>query len=423
MEQRSKTEDESVDVQGLEVPFVGLGNTDSGVYRGKGCVVGTEADTLGQSHLQRKVRKDEAAGFELLREAGEAVGEGSHGLAGVVLEGAPILEVLPEPTGTGGVVEGNQVVPEFNPKVLLQKLVTGTAKEVVVDTVAATKSALVEKTSKVLGNASIGGSGGGVLQYIDGIGTPSRATDLGLEHALPFGEETFVEGELEIIRFGRRVEKAPSFTGPGVRGGASGDGGDHGGNGRSGSIDLRGTGESQGRQGRRRVWGANGATGPEGGEIHHVVNAKEGKLRENVLRRTRRAHGGKRLGGLHRVEEFESSRMAARGEALHIVHDEARSEASFPSKEEIFLEGPGDWVGASDLAPCPTVGNGVVGVTAGDLPTAIEAGGAMEVGVEDVEAVLKVVAEQGRKQRALEAVDVNLDADEDLGGLMEAKDE
>jgi hypothetical protein len=110
-----------------------------------------------------------------------------------MLEGAPILQVLPEPTGTGGVIKSDQVVPEFNAEILLEKSVTGTAKEVVMYTVAATKSALVEKAGEVLRDTSIGGSGSGVLQDVDRIGTPSRATDFGLKHSFPFGELTFIK--------------------------------------------------------------------------------------------------------------------------------------------------------------------------------------------------------------------------------------
>jgi hypothetical protein len=58
-----EAKDEGVQVEGLEVPVFSLGNTDTVIDRSKGRMVGTEAYTLGQSHLESNARKNEAAGL------------------------------------------------------------------------------------------------------------------------------------------------------------------------------------------------------------------------------------------------------------------------------------------------------------------------------------------------------------------------
>jgi hypothetical protein len=85
------------------------------------------------------------------------------------------------------------------------------------------------------------------------------------------------------------------------------------------------------------------------------------------------------------LKEASCGLLATTGEALHVVHDKFRPKASLAGEEKIFLEGPGDGIGAGDLTTSPTMWDRVVGVAARDLATAIDAGGAVEVGVKDVE--------------------------------------
>jgi hypothetical protein len=157
--------------------------------------------------------------------------------------------------------------------------------------------------------------------------------------------------------------------------------------------------------------------------MHEIVDAEQGKLSKNVREGSGRSHGGEGLGGLSRLEKTSCCLLATRGETFHVLHHKFGPKASLASKEEVFLEGPRDGVGPSHLAAGPAVRDGVVRVTARDLATAIDAGGAMKIGMEDVEARVSFVLEERGEQRALEAVGVNAESNDGLGGLMEAKNE
>jgi hypothetical protein len=56
------------------------------------------------------------------------MGESSDGFTGIMLEGAPVCEILPKPPGAGGVVQGDEVVPEFDTVVGLEEVVARAAK-------------------------------------------------------------------------------------------------------------------------------------------------------------------------------------------------------------------------------------------------------------------------------------------------------
>jgi hypothetical protein len=185
-------------------------------------MIRSQADALGETHLESEVGENQAAGFELLGEAGKAMGESGDGFAGLVLEGAPIGKVLPEPPGTRRVVQGDQVVPEFDAVIGLEEVMAGATEEFVVNAVTATEGTLVEQAGEILGNGGVGAGGTGVLENVQGIRAPGGATDLGLEDAFPLGEESLVDRELQVVRFGDGVKETPAFARPGVRGATGG---------------------------------------------------------------------------------------------------------------------------------------------------------------------------------------------------------
>lgn len=77
-------------------------------------MVGASAYTLSQAHFGGKSGKKEATGLQLFLKTFEAVGQNGHRFARALTEGAPLSQVIPEPSGAGGVVHGTDVVPEFD---------------------------------------------------------------------------------------------------------------------------------------------------------------------------------------------------------------------------------------------------------------------------------------------------------------------
>ena len=128
VEKSGEAQDQGVKIEGFEIPLIGLSHADTVVHRGECRVVRTQADALCKTHFEGEVREDEAAGFQLLGKAGKAMGQSGDGLARLMLEGAPVGEVLPQPPGTGGIVEGDQVMPQFNAVVGLKVVMARATK-------------------------------------------------------------------------------------------------------------------------------------------------------------------------------------------------------------------------------------------------------------------------------------------------------
>jgi hypothetical protein len=70
--------------------------------------------------------------------------KGSDGFTGGVLKGAPVSKVLPEPASARRVVETDEVVPQFNTMVLLEKIMPRATEQFMMDAVATAEGALVE---------------------------------------------------------------------------------------------------------------------------------------------------------------------------------------------------------------------------------------------------------------------------------------
>jgi hypothetical protein len=128
VEKSGEAQDQGVKIEGFEIPLIGLSHADTVVHRGECRVVRTQADALCKTHFEGEVREDEATGFQLLGKAGKAMGQSGDGLARLMLEGAPVGEVLPQPPGTGGIVEGDQVMPQFNAVVGLKVVMARATK-------------------------------------------------------------------------------------------------------------------------------------------------------------------------------------------------------------------------------------------------------------------------------------------------------
>lgn len=100
VKQQGKAKDEGVEVERRQVPVIGLGYADAVVDRREGRMVRAKADALRQPHLEGNIGEDKATGLELFGQAGEAMCESSDGFARVMLKGAPISEILPQPAST-----------------------------------------------------------------------------------------------------------------------------------------------------------------------------------------------------------------------------------------------------------------------------------------------------------------------------------
>ena len=99
---------------------------------------------MGQSHLGGQRRQYETARMELFLEMLEKMGKGRNGLTRFLLERAPVLQVVPKPASTGGIVDGAKVLPKFDTEILVEEIVARSTQKFVVDVVAASDCALIE---------------------------------------------------------------------------------------------------------------------------------------------------------------------------------------------------------------------------------------------------------------------------------------
>jgi hypothetical protein len=167
---------------------------------------------------------------------------------------------------------------------------------------------------------------------------------------------------------------------------------------------------------------ASRATGPEGREAGEVVNAKEGKLAKNVREGSGRRHGRNGFICQAGLNKTGGGFVAAGGETFHVLHDKLGPKPCLASKEEVFLKCPGKRVGPSHLPGAPAMRDGVVSVAARDFSAAVDAGGSVKVRMEDLESRFARVPKEGREERTLEAVCVDAEPNDGLGGLVKAED-
>jgi hypothetical protein len=147
-------------------------------------------------------------------DSGKSVSKRGDAFVLLVAQGGPGRGIVPKGAGAGGVVQAVDMGPELNTVVGSKEASPRATEELVVDGSAAMDGTLIQEGGQILGEGSVVGAGGGLLEDVDAIRAPRIAPDFRCEDAFPAGKLFSGRGKLQSGGPADLVNQFVSVAGP-----------------------------------------------------------------------------------------------------------------------------------------------------------------------------------------------------------------